>query len=73
MAKMLILVTCLITIENVEANMYCQAGISLLSFFVLVLARPFKLWSIYFLDVFVELVDLAIVGMNVILIYKAMG
>ena len=73
MAKMTLLLICLITIDNIEANMYCQLGISLFSFIVLILVRAFKLWQIYLFDLFVEFVDLSLVILNIILIYQSMG
>lgn len=73
LAKMLVLITCLITIQNKYANIYVQFSISLLSFIILAAVRPFKLWSVYLFDVVVEGVDLLIVIFNIALVHKRMS
>ena len=40
---------------------------------VLIVVRPFKLWSIYIFDVIIELINFLIVVLNVPLVYKSRG
>lgn len=73
MFKMMTLLACIVTIENMIAVVWIQFAISLLSFFVLIIVWAFKLWSVYIFDIILESVNLMIVIFLVPLVYKSRG
>lgn len=70
---MTVLLALVVPINDPIINIYCHLGISVFSFLALIIARAFKLWSIYFFDLILEFVDLCVVCFYIGLIYEDNG